>query len=325
MRSITRLAPAIALALVVTLAGPVGAQAAGRVTRDSSPTTYAVGKRSEVFVDSSRPTDPNGTYPGAPSRTLPVLVLYPATGTPGGEPREGARAARHGGPFPLVVFSHGFTAHGPDYDVVLLRRIAAHGYVVAAPTFPLSSGGAPGGPRLLDYVNQPGDVSFVITKMLRLDRRDGTLHGVIDREEIGAIGHSLGAITTLGVTYNSCCADRRIKAAVPISGLELPFHDKAWSWPAVPLLLIHGDHDETVPYAGSTLAYAHAKPPKYLLTLLDAPHTPFRVPYQESIVRVVNAFLDGYLKHDRSARHRLPQDANVPGVASLQSRTHAED
>ena len=34
----------------------------------------------------------------------------------------------------------------------------------------------------------------------------------------------------------------------------------------LPLLLIHGDHDGTVPFVGSTTAYAEAKSPKFLLT-----------------------------------------------------------
>jgi predicted dienelactone hydrolase len=150
-------------------------------------------------------------------RTIPVLVLYPCRNRRRAlQPR--AKPARRGGPFPLVVFSHGFTASGPAYGEVLLRRIAAHGYVVAAPTFPLSNGAAPGGPRLVDYVNQPADVSFVITKMLAANRGHGALSHLMNPKAVGAMGHSLGAITTLGVTYNRCCLDPRIKAAVPISG-----------------------------------------------------------------------------------------------------------
>ena len=45
---------------------------------------YAVGSRTFTFVDTSRPTPANGSFGGAPSRTLQTLVLYPATGAPGG-------------------------------------------------------------------------------------------------------------------------------------------------------------------------------------------------------------------------------------------------
>jgi dienelactone hydrolase len=306
------------------LVTPGGATAFARAEKRSGAVTeYAVGRFDAQFVDQSRPTDPNGTYAGSPIRTLPVLIMYPATGTPGGLSKKlsktSAKPARRAGPFPLIVFSHGFTASGPAYGEVLLRRIAAHGYVVAAPTFPLSNRDAPGGPKLLDYVNQPADVSFVIDKMLALNRQEGPFHGLMDRKEIGAMGHSLGAITTLGVTYNSANADPRIKAAVPLSGLQLPFPGGTWTWPRVPLLLVHGDKDGTVPYAGSTKSYANAKAPKFLLTLLGAPHTPFGAPYLDQIVRTIDNFLDRYLRHDKHALTRLEQTGTVPGVSTLES------
>ena len=108
---------------------------------------YAVGVRTETFVDSSRPTDPSNGAPGKPSRTLRTLVLYPAQGEASDRDVPDAPPAAEAAPFPLIEFSHGFTASGPAYTL-LLRQFAAAGYVVAAPTFPLSSGGTPGGPNV---------------------------------------------------------------------------------------------------------------------------------------------------------------------------------
>jgi predicted dienelactone hydrolase len=314
------------LAIGVALAPPAGHAARDtartKAARPQAATEYAVGARNVVLVDRERTTDANGTYAGAPDRTLPVVVLYPAVGTPGPATIPDARPARKAGPFPLVVFSHGFTASGPAYREWLIRRVAAHGYVVAAPTFPLSNGQAPGGPKLVDYVNQPADVSFVITKMLAANRGRGPLGGLIAPKQIGAMGHSLGAITTLGVTYNRCCLDRRIKAAVPISGLQLPFGSSSWAWPPVPLLLIHGDQDRTVPVRGSIAAYADAQPPKYLVTLHAAPHTPVGQPYLDIVVNSTNDFFDRYLRGERAALARLTRDANVPLASSLQADLH---
>ncbi len=45
--------------------------------------TYAVGTRALTFVDASRATSPNGSFAGAPSRTLPTQVWYPAEGAAG--------------------------------------------------------------------------------------------------------------------------------------------------------------------------------------------------------------------------------------------------
>jgi dienelactone hydrolase len=315
--TVLAVAVAVLAPVVVTPAGATGAT--GVAKRSVAAREYAVGAIDTQFVDESRPTDRNGTYPGAPTRTLPVLIFYPATGTPGGPSQKDAPPARRAGPFPLIAFSHGFTANGPAYGEVLLRRIAAHGYVVAAPTFPLTNRDAPGGPKVIDYVNQPQDVSFVIDRMLALNRRSGPLHGLMDRHEIGAMGHSLGAMTTLGVTYNSAHRDRRILASVAMSGRKLPFPGGRWTWPSVPLLLVHGDADRTVAYSGSTTAYAEAKAPKFLLRLLGAPHILFGQPYLDQAVRTIDNFFDRYLRHDRHALTRLVRTGTVPGVSTLES------
>lgn len=273
---------------------------------------YRVASLSPTFVDFSRPTPPNGTYPGSPHRVLPTLVLYPKE-----HKREHAQ-------FPLIVFSHGFTASGPDYASVL-RPWVAHGYVVAAPTFPLSSGDAPGGPTILDYPNQPGDVSFVITQMLRLDDTVGSpLFNLIDPQSIGVAGHSLGAITTLGVADNSCCKDNRIDAAVSIAGIELPFTGGTYfNGHTGPLLLIHGTADHTVPYAASQALYADARFQTFFLTLDGAPHTAFFDPWRPVITHTVLAFFDRYLKHSSNV-HQILLSGTVPGVASIQFRLHQQ-
>jgi alpha-beta hydrolase superfamily lysophospholipase len=281
---------------------------------------YAVGVRTETFVDSSRRTDPSNGAPGKPSRTLRTLVLYPAQGEASDRDVPDAPPAADAGPFPLIEFSHGFTASGPAYTL-LLRQFAAAGYVVAAPTFPLSSGGSPGGPNVNDYRNQPADVSFVISEMLRLnDDASSPLQGLIDPDNVAAAGHSLGAITTLGAAYHDCCIDARIKAAVPISGVELPFPGgRFFVQPAAPLLLIHGDEDRTVPYSGSANAYRDASAPKFLLTIENGPHTPFFGPGGEVIVKVMRDFFDHYLKGRSGSLDAMPKDGNVAGTTALRS------
>jgi fermentation-respiration switch protein FrsA (DUF1100 family) len=314
----TRLAaPALVLVAAVLAAAPAGAAAKAR-GHERAP--YAVGKRSLTFVDRSRPTDANGSYPGASTRTLPTLLLYPAAkGDPAGAAVEGARPLRRGRGFPLVVFSHGFTGTGPAYEG-LLTRLVRGGYVVAAPTFPLSSAGAPGGPRLLDYVNQPADVSYVLSRTQRLAGPRHSFHRSIDPRRVGAAGHSLGAITTLGVSANTCCQDRRIDAAVAMSGAQVPFPGGTYHGrPTPPLMLLHGDADRTVPYAGSTTAYEQARPPKVLVTLLNGPHTPFFPPWLDPAAGTTTAFFDRYLKGDRRAVRRLRAAGTVPFVATVRA------
>jgi predicted dienelactone hydrolase len=162
-----------------------------------------------------RLTGASGDVAAHPGHILPTLILYPAR-APGGP---GATPVSAAGPFPLVVFSHGWGMHGLLYGN-LLRPWAAAGFVVSAPTFPLTSIGAPGGGVIGEYVNQPADVSFVVTQMLRRDRGDG-LGGLVNRHRIAAVGHSLGAVTTLALASNRCCRDTRIRAAVAIAGEDL--------------------------------------------------------------------------------------------------------
>ena len=284
---------------------------------------YAVGKRSYTFVDTTRPTSPNGTYAGAPTRTLPTYLLYPAHGDPAGPVVENAPAiaTSAGRRFPLVVFSHGFGASGPAYQG-FIDRLVRRGYAVAAPTFPLSSTGAPGGPRLTDYVNQPADVSFVISSILRVARETPDLRRSLSNQRIGVAGHSLGAITTLGVATNSCCVDERVRAAVAWSGVQLPFAGgTAFAGPTPPLMLVHGDADRTVPFSGSLNAYARAPAPKALVRLLGAPHVPFGPPWGDVVIGATADWFDRYLKRDRDALDALRSDANVAGVSTLGLQT----
>ncbi len=319
-------------AVVAVTAVALGAGTAAATDRGTPtsphPRTFAVGVQTEAFVDASRPTPANGTYPGSPSRPLPTLVLYPARGPAGGPDRPGATPAT--GPFPLLVFSHGIDSNGADYEP-LLRQWAAAGYVVAAPTFPLSNHDAPGGDTVADYRHQSGDVSYVITAMLRQAHdRASRFRGLINPGRIAAVGHSLGASTTLGVAVNSCCVDPRIRAAVSLEGIELPFGTGTYfEGRTPPLLLFHGDADKTVPYAASQRLFADAPAPKFFVTLHGAPHTAFRqadtatkppTPWEPVIVSSVLDFFARYLDHQPTGLVRLQADANIAGVASLQAQ-----
>ena len=305
----------VAALIALVVPAPVGSALAVPAHARAGPRPpYAVGTRSAVFVDPSRPTAAHGLYRASSRRTLPTLILYPATRH---TTWSAAPPARRGRPFPLVVFSHGFLGSGP-FSEAFLQRLAAHGYVVAAPTFPLTSGAAPGTPTESDVVNQPADVRFVIDRMLAGNRRAGPQQGLIDPHEIAAVGQSLGAMTTLGVTYARGISDPRIKAAVSISGRRIRFPGATWTWPRVPLLLIHGSGDETVPYRGSTKAYAEAKPPKFLMTMLGAPHTLFGPKYVDHVSRAVNEFLDRTLRHDRRTRS-AGSSAPAGGAGSARS------
>lgn len=257
--------------------------------------TFAYDEATVTLVDASRPTAANGAAPGSDTRTLRTSLYLPRT-----ERR-----------LPLIVFSHGLGALGRIYAVIL-QAWAAEGYVVAAPDFPLSRATAPGGPAYADYVNQPADVSFIIDELLRLDAEPGSpLFGRIDGERIGVAGQSLGGLTTFGLTLDTAGRDPRIDAAIPLAGLLAPFPGGVYDGAgAPPMLIIHGDADETVDYQDARDAFALLGPPRALLTHLGGGHILPYVgsgdrPAQLATIDAATAFFDLFLKRERGARERL--------------------
>lgn len=316
--------------LVVGVVGtPAGADWRGIPDAEVVPLgTFAVGRLQETFIDRTRPTDPTGTYEGASDRTLVTTIFYPARGTyVENEIVDGARPARKRGPYPLVLFSHGVTANATVYEGVIGKWVSA-GYVVAAPDYPLSKTDAPGGSvytsGIADVTNQPADASFVIDEVIALSKERGPLRKMVARTRIGASGHSLGGITTLGLVFADCCIDDRVDAAIPMSGIAGLVDDgeKYFEDVDTPLLLLHGDRDDVVSYQGSVDAFARASAPKFLLTFSGAGHVyPFVGAEGEQGAALVAgslAFWDAYLKRDRDALDDLRAAGSEPGVATLQ-------
>jgi dienelactone hydrolase len=277
------------------------------------PGIVAAGGSVEVatlaLVDATRPTAATASSPGAPARTLETDVYVPA----------GA------GPHPLVVLSHGLRSH-PMRFARLLEALARAGYLAAAPAYPLTSSASPeGGDHAEDVFQQPDDLGFVIEEIVRLgDRRDGVLAGRVDGTRVGLIGSSLGAITSLGTAYNSCCRNPRVAAVLSISGLLFPFPGDFEIAPA-PLLLIHGDADDVIPYSASEEAYARASAPKWLVTLLGGGHDVAQLGFDtegaqerfDDFAAIVLDFLDLYLRAEPDALDRLVADASIEGVTTV--------
>jgi predicted dienelactone hydrolase len=268
-RAILRL-PAIGASVIAFLWGAPMASAAsctgsGLTSADFEATgPFPVGVRTFVFVDATRPTAPNGDFPGAPDRTLVTEVWYPAVTAERDAPID-----MTGAPYPVVVHSHGFLdSRGGEANFT--RHLASRGYIVAAPDYPLSNGAAPGGPTVADVHNQPGDWSFVLDHVL------AELAGAADPERIGASGLSLGGMTTLLVTYHTDLRDPRIDAALPMAPPGCFFTERFYSTTDTPLLLLHGDGDQIVPYRkNARKAYRGAQPPRFLVKLRDGSHTGF--------------------------------------------------
>ncbi len=289
----------------------------------AAPGRYAVGALQKVYVDRSRKTQKNRSAPEKPERTLPTLTLYPAQGSPGFETQT-IDARPEGGPWPLVVFSHGVTGNGPAYATTL-RVLASAGYVVVAPDYPLSKAGAEGGPSISDVAEQTRDIAFLIDQFLAASKAtSGPLAGLIDPDRIGIAGHSLGAITSLGAGYNACCADPRIKAVAVWAGIFFPLESKGKVAPSSkgrPLLLVHGTADRTVNYKLGQAVYRLLGPPKYFITLPGAGHVPSYIqgvgtPQSKVVTLGTIDFFDRYLKGDRSGIARMHRVVASAGPAA---------
>jgi dienelactone hydrolase len=287
--------------------------------RPAQPSSFAVGLRVLRLVDQSRTiTLANGsTQP----RPLLTYVRYPALGSPGAGDLPDAPAARASGPFPLVVFGHGFDVT-PSLYSRLLHAWAQAGYVVVAPVFPLENPSAPGGPNESDLVNQPADMRFVISQMLAASSAGSEpLGGMIDPSAIAVSGQSDGGDTALAVAYDQRYRDPRVTAAVILSGAEIPATGSFTFPPAgPPLLATQGTADTVNPPSLTEAFFEAAGRPKYLLRLLGAEHLqPYSTqqPQLGIVERVTLAFLDGYLKRRPAALQRLASLGKVPGTASL--------
>ena len=226
------------------------------------PDRYEVSTFHETFVDESRGTPATGEFPALPTRTLETTILMPD-----GE-----------GDFPLLIFSHGLGASPQSYES-LIEEVAAAGFVVVAPLYPLTSANAPAGVDPADTQNQPGDVSFLIDVVsAAVANSQAPFDNRTNTDTIGTFGHSNGGITTLGVIANSCCRDTRIDAAVSLSAPAAPYNGEYDFSRTVPLFFVHGTSDLLIPYEGAVRVFNEVEAAKGMLTLNDIGHGEFLVP-----------------------------------------------
>ncbi len=259
-------------------------------------------------------------------RPLTVEVWYPAKLAAGqvaaGQykvlPRDGktevtlnGRAVRDAqpdtsaGPYPLLIISHGYP--GNRFLMSHLgENLASKGYVVASidHTDSTYDNQTAFGSTLL---NRPLDQLFVLNEMARLGASDpsGTLKGMVNADNTGLIGYSMGGygvVNTIGGgftaasvgfswgTPNGALAERqagnpahaasmdpRVKAAVAFApwGWNAGFWDAAGlSAIKTPVFFVAGSVDSTSGYAPGVrnIYEGSVNAPRYLLTYENAGH-----------------------------------------------------
>jgi predicted dienelactone hydrolase len=216
------------------------------------------------FVHDAKATrtfDPDGPYPvGArievvdfEGREMRIITWYPAEkvdGTKGHKFESKVRGSgvldappdRSGGPYPLLLFSHGLGG-SPDQSVYYCQNLASHGYVVVSaehldsdslggnlslkavgkllkklPRTPAEQFGMTATTILYnDWFNsigfdlsyRPREASFAIDRALEWNTdADSLLHKMMDPDRIGATGHSLGGYTVILIGGIPMCCDQ---------------------------------------------------------------------------------------------------------------------
>jgi predicted dienelactone hydrolase len=232
----------------------------------------------------------------ARGKTLPLKAYAPTTG----------------GPYPLVIFSHGA---GGNRNVApgLTRYWASHGYVVIAPSHAdsveLRQGGR-AGKQMDDVLKSFGtdpqvriqrvaDISLILDNLDALPSLTPALKGKIDVARIGLGGHSAGAMTasliggaTVDMAINGeggpetrSFRDGRINALLLLSGQGMTgpgagFHRNSWDNMDLPTMVQTGSYDNSPRTRQTSASRRHPfeyAPPgdKYLVYIEGAMHMSF--------------------------------------------------
>ena len=252
-------------------------------------------------------------------RSLPTQIWYPTTlGSSGSHPAPGS--------FPLLMFAPGFAQCVNAYQH-LLQTWATAGYVVAAVTFPYTNcSESAAATNEKDIVNQPADMSSVLSGLLALNAQPGNLFsGLLNPDEIAAAGQSDGGDTVAAMAANPCCRNYRLKAVAVLSGAQWPYKPpwKYVSGGESPMLFTQGSADTVnLPAASQQLYTADNGGPRYYLALFGASHL---VPYEgdnptERLVAHISLeFFDRYVLGDAGALNTMMRDGNASSAAALDS------
>ncbi len=173
------------------------------------------------------------------------------------EPAGDTLAAR-----PALVYIHGgsFANGDKSEGTTAATELARHGYVVVSINYRLNPGVLGDFQRLAKGQQYAGLDARAAVRWLRRN----ALVRRIDQRAIGAIGYSAGAITSLNLNYNAYASDpdtsgnpgypSNVAASVSLSGYAARLEPGA-----PPIIMFHGDVDDTVPYAWATRSCTQTK------------------------------------------------------------------
>jgi predicted dienelactone hydrolase len=167
------------------------------------------------------------------------------------------------GPFPLILFSHGFGSYRLDASS-LLRGIASWGFVIAAPDHlergraAVVTGTAKG--------DTAKDVQVLMDTIPLVGAATGPLAGLADTKQVGVVGHSAGGRAAL-----TALSQPQVKVAV---GWAAAGREDGPA-PKKPSMNIAARNDILVPLPEIRKTYAGLAPPKRLVVIDGAGHNSF--------------------------------------------------
>jgi dienelactone hydrolase len=186
--------------------------------------------------------------------------------------------------YPLIILSHGYSAHG-IFDVGHAHRLASHGYIVAVIFY--------SDERTEDPENRGQHTAFLrplLTKAV-LDSILGSesFGPHIDTGSIGISGHSYGGFTILALAgghvlgHAESVKDGRITAGVIAApwvgsnnegGMEFAFgkNNDSLTNVQIPIISFFGTADEVTTAASILPAMKRLSGPTYVVELVDQPH-----------------------------------------------------
>jgi predicted esterase len=317
---------------------PITPTTLGRTSNDA-PGDFGVGLTIATWKDSQGSTE--NFYEGtvAPGRAMQVEVFYPALDVKPATVVAGAPPAYRYGPYPVIVFAHGFGVDPNTYRP-LLESWAEAGYVVVAPFFPDTSltaiSAEHGVDTESDEFNQPGDIAFVVSQVVAASQgapppHEGYLVGLLDPDRLILAGQSDGADTVAALMYDHEYAATLASLAVqPVavalfSGAEFTRGVDAYSAPisgGPPVLVVQSLTDACNDPADSSLLYNMLAGPKWFLAIDNATHLG---PYvglgaaAATVEQVTVGFFD--IESDRGAMTPpvLAREGDQSGVSTISS------